>query len=87
MRQYIYKVLIAIIAIIITFEFTIGKELSKINNKIDLFGTSEGRKNIISSLKKEIKKANEKENYLSEEERELIRNFFNKIKKEINLNN
>ena len=87
MRQYIYKVLIAIIAIIITFEFTIGKELSKINNKIDLFGTSEGRKNIISSLKKEIKKANEKENYLSEEERELIRNFLNKIKKEINLNN
>ena len=59
----------------------------QINNKIDLFGTSEGRKNIISSLKKEIKKANEKENYLSEEERELIRNFFNKIKKEINLNN
>ena len=87
MRQYIYKVLIAIIAIIINFEFTIGKELSKINNKIDLFGTSEGRKNIISSLKKEIKKANEKENYLSEEERELIRNFFNKIKKEINLDN
>ena len=87
MRQYIYKVLIAIIAVIITFEFTIGKELSKINNKIDLFGTSEGRKNIISSLKKEIKKANEKDNYLSEEERELIRNFLNKIKKEINLNN
>ena len=87
MRQYIYKVLIAIIAVIITFEFTIGKELSKINNKIDLFGTSEGRKNIISSLKKEIKKANEKDNYLSEEERELIRNFLNKIKNEINLNN
>ena len=73
MRQYIYKIVIAIIATIITFEFTIGKELSKINDKIDLFGTSEGRKDIISSLKKEIKKANEKENYLNEEERELKR--------------
>ena len=87
MRQYIYKIVIAIIATIITFEFTIGKELSKINDKIDLFGTSEGRKDIISSLKKEIKKANEKENYLNEEERELIRNFLIKIKKEINLDN
>ena len=87
MRQYIYKIVIAIIATIITFEFTIGKELSKINDKIDLVGTSEGRKDIISSLKKEIKKANEKENYLNEEERELIRNFIIKIKKEINLDN
>ena len=35
---------------------------------------------------KEIKKANEKENYLDEEERELIKDFIIKIKKEINLN-
>jgi len=44
-------------------------------------------KNIIKSIKKEIKKANEKENYLDEEERILIRNFYLKIKKEINLKN
>ena len=49
------------------------------------FGTSEGRKEIIISLKKEIKKANEKENYLNDEERELIRNFILKIKKELTL--
>ena len=30
MRQYIYKIIIAVIAIIIVFEFTIGKELSKL---------------------------------------------------------
>ena len=45
----------------------------------------EGRKQLVNSLKKEIKKANEKENYLDEEERILIRNFINKIKNEINL--
>ena len=87
MRQYIYKIIIAVIAIIIAFEFTIGKEISQINEKIDLFGSTEGRKNIIKSIKREIKKANEKENYLDEEERTLIRNFYLKIKNEIDLNN
>ena len=33
MRNYIYKIIIASIAIILVFQFTIGKEISKINNK------------------------------------------------------
>jgi len=85
MRNYIYKTIITIIAIIVVFEFTIGKELSQINEKINYFGTAEGRKEIITSLKKEMKKANEKENYLDDEERELIKNFILKIKKELSL--
>jgi hypothetical protein len=85
MRNYIYKTIITIIAIIVVFEFTIGKELSQINEKINYFGTAEGRKEIIISLKKEMKKANEKENYLDDEERELIKNFILKIKKELSL--
>ena len=87
MRQYIYKILIALIAIILAFEFTIGKEISKINEKINTFASSDGRKKIVESLKKEIEKANNKENYLDEDERVLIRNFLLKIRKEINLNN
>ena len=85
MRDYIYKVIIFALAIIIIFEFTIGKEISKINEKVDYLSSSEGRKKIITSLKKEIKKANEKENYLDDEERELIKNFILKIKKELSL--
>ena len=85
MRNYIYKTIITIIAIIVVFEFTIGKELSQINEKINYFGPAEGRKEIIISLKKEMKKANEKENYLDDEERELIKNFILKIKKELSL--
>ena len=85
MRNYIYKTIITIIAIIVIFEFTIGKQLSQINEKINYFGTAEGRKSIIISLKKEMKKANEKENYLDDEERELIKNFILKIKKELSL--
>ena len=87
MRQYIYKILIALIAVILAFEFTIGKEISQINEKINTFASSDGRKKIVESLKKEIQKANKKENYLDEDERVLIRNFLLKIRKEINLNN
>ena len=78
MREYIYKVIIFAIAIIIIFEFTIGKEISHINEKVSYFTSSDGRK--------EMRKANEKENYLDEEERVLIRDFIIKIKKELALN-
>ena len=44
MRQYIYKIIIAIIAVIITFEFTIGKELKQLNEKFDIFASPEGQK-------------------------------------------
>jgi hypothetical protein len=86
MRTYIYKVIIFIIAIIFMYEFTIGKQVNRLSEKIEYFATQDGRKEIISSLKKEIKKANEKENYLDEEERILIRNFIFKLRKELDLN-
>tara|TARA_B100000886_G_C20166796_1_gene384396 strand:- start:185 stop:445 length:261 start_codon:yes stop_codon:yes gene_type:complete len=86
MREYIYKVIIFVVAMIVIFEFTIGKQISQINEKVNYFTSSEGRKEIIFSLKEEIKKANEKENYLDEEERALIRNFIIKIQKELSLN-
>jgi len=87
MKNYIYKVVIFIIAIIIIYEFTIGKQVNQFNEKVEYFTTKEGRKDMVSSLKKEIRKANEKENYLDEEERVLLRNFIIKIKKELQLEN
>ena len=86
MREYIYKIIIFAIAIIVIFEFTIGKEISQINEKVNYFTSSDGRKEMITSLKEEIEKANKKENYLDEEERILIRDFIIKIKKELALN-
>ena len=83
MKSYIYKVLIAVFAVILTYKLTIGKELNQINDKINFFSSSEGRKELIGSLKKEIRKANNKENYLDEEEKELLKTFINIIKKEL----
>ncbi len=87
MKSYVYKVLIASLALIFVFKFTIGKEINNVNEKINFFTTSEGRKQIVKSLKKEISKANNKENYLDEEEKILLRNFINKIKQELEVKN
>ena len=86
MKDYIYKIIIFAIALIIVFEFTIGKYFDQLNQKVNYFTTEEGRKKMVNSLKKEIKKANEKENYLNEEERILLRNFIIKVKKELEVN-
>ena len=85
MRTFIYKTIISAIIIIIVFEVTIGRKFDQINEKAESFFTKEGRKEAVINLKKEIKKANEKANYLDEEERALLRNFILKIKKELDL--
>ena len=85
MRNYIYKIIVLAVALIFVFEFTIGRKFNQINEKVDGFYTKEGRERIVVTLKKEIKKANEKENYLDEEERVLLRNFILKIRKELDL--
>jgi|TARA_B100001063_G_C16659344_1_gene500152 hypothetical protein len=85
MRDYIYKVIIFSIAIIIIFKFTIGDQISRVTDKLEIFTSADGRKQVVESLKKEIRKANERENYLDDDERELLRNFILKIKRELAL--
>tara|TARA_B100001248_G_C27348538_1_gene440062 strand:- start:685 stop:948 length:264 start_codon:yes stop_codon:yes gene_type:complete len=87
MRDYIYKVIIFTIAIILVFELTLGKHIDKVDQQLSFFTSKEGRKEMVASIKKEIKKANEKENYLNEEERVLIRDFLQKIRRELELGN
>ena len=72
------------IALIVVFEFTIGKTLNKITKQTDVLLTKEGRKQMINTIKVEMEKAVEKENYLKEDERILINKFINKIKAELN---
>ena len=83
MRNYIYKVIIAMIALIIVFEFTIGRKFNQIEEISNNFLTKEGRKAMINSLKNEMFKATKKENYLTENERVLINEFVSKNKKEL----
>ena len=84
MRNYIYKIIIATIALIIIFEFTIGRKFNQIEEISNNFLTKEGRKAMINSLRNEMSKATKKENYLTEDDRILINEFLSKIKRELN---
>ncbi len=83
MKQYIYKVIIALIAVVLIYEFTIGKLIKKYTDKLNYISTKEGRKEFIVSLREEIKKGVKKERYLSKEDALLLNQFINKVQKEL----
>ena len=84
MRQFIYKMVIVALAIILVFEFTIGKKISQFGGKVDAISSKEGRKETVNKLREEIQKAVKKERYLSKEDAKLINQFILKIQKELN---
>lgn len=87
MKIFIYKVLVAAFIFVIVFEITIGNQIKKFNQKFDYYLSSESIENFKIKLKSEITKANKKENILDPDERILIRDFIDKIKKEISIPN
>ncbi|MBD1142806.1 hypothetical protein IDH22_02355 [Pelagibacterales bacterium SAG-MED35] len=79
MKQFIYKTIIVIIAIVVIYEFTISKQIKQITKKSEVLLSKEGRKEGIEKLREEIKKAIKKERYLSKEDAKLINKFIQKI--------
>jgi len=82
-KSFIYKIIISVIAVILIYEFTIGKQISKYSNQINTFTTKEGRKESVNKIREEINKGIKKVRYLSKEDAKLINTFLNKIKKEL----
>ena len=83
MKQFIYKMLIFTLSIILIYEFTIGKQISQFSGKIDAVASKEGRKESINKLREELKRAVKKDRYLSKEDAKLIGEFLFKIQKEL----
>ena len=83
MRQFIYKMIVVVLAIILVYEFTIGKKISQFGGKVEAITSKEGRKETVNKLREEIKKAVKKERYLSKEDAKLINEFILKIQKEL----
>ena len=75
---------VVVLAIILVYEFTIGKKISQFGSKIESVSSKEGRKETVNKLREEMKKAVNKERYLSEEDAKLINKFILKIQKELN---
>jgi len=84
MRSFIYKILIIAFLFIVVFEFTIGKRIDPITENMNKFSNEQGRKELISKLRKEMRKGLEKEYMLKEDDRILINKFINKLISEIN---
>jgi|TARA_B100000929_G_scaffold185809_1_gene147120 hypothetical protein len=84
MRQFIYKIVLVVLSIILIYEFTIGKQISQFAGKVDAITSKEGRKDTVNKLREEIKRAVKKERYLSKEDAKLINEFILKIQKELN---
>ena len=83
MKQFIYKMLIFVVSIILIYEFTIGKQISQFKNKSNIITSKEGRKEGVNKIREELKKAINKERYLSKEDAKLINEFISKIQKEL----
>ena len=79
MKQFVYKTIIVVIAIVVIYEFTISKQIKQITEQSEILLSKEGRKEGIEKLREEIKKAIKKERYLSKEDAKLINEFIQKI--------
>ncbi len=82
MKSFIQKLFISLLLLYVFFELTIGSRIDYFTN---IFTNSNSRIELKEKMKNEIRKGIEKENYFTEEERILIRDFINKIKKELDL--
>ena len=73
------------IAFFILFEITINSTIKQINKKIDTYTSPAGRHKAKETIISEMKSAIKKENYFTEEEREVISKFIKKITSEIKI--
>ena len=53
--------IVAIIAVVLVYEFTIGKLIKKYSDKFNYISTKDGRKELVISLREEIQKGVKKE--------------------------
>ena len=83
MKQFIYKTLIAVVAIVLVYELTIAKQIKEFTSQSEIILTKEGRKDGVEKIREELKKAIKKERYLSKEDAKLINQFIRKIKNEL----
>lgn len=87
MKLFVYKTLFIFGCIFILFQLTFGVKIKEFKYELNEI---KSRENIIyfkDKLRKELKNAVEKENYLNPEDARLINDFINKIKLELSRNN
>ena len=82
MRIFIYKSIILIFLLYILFEFTIGLQLRRFDQKINEFLSKEKLYEFNVKLRKELKNLADKERIFTKEDAELLKIVLKKVKKE-----
>ena len=86
MKIFIYKTLIVIFSVYLLFQFTVGLKIREYEKKLEsLIYSKQTREKFVEKIKEEIKTANQKEKLFTNEERELLSDFINKIQKELSV--
>ena len=83
MKIFVYKALFVFVCIFLLFQFTVGYQLKQLQSRLEQFKSKENIENVKNKLRKEMKNAVEKENYLNEVDAKLINQFINKIRQEL----
>ena len=83
MRLFIYKCIVVFIGIYLTYNFTIGKKIDQYEDNMKYLITDQGREKIRELIRKEIKNSIDNENIIKIEDRKIIREFIDKIRKEL----
>ena len=79
MKIFVYKVVFVMISLFFLFNFTIGYQIRKIEDKIINVSSAEQINNIKEKLRKEMNSAINKDKIFNEEDKLLINKFLKKI--------
>ena len=83
MKIFVYKTIFITICVFFLYQLTIGKKINFYEKKIINLSNDQGREDLRNKARQELKKAVEKDQILSAEDKELINKFIKKIKKEL----
>jgi len=84
MKIFIYKSLIVFFLFVLAFNVTINYKLRSYEKDLKALTSENSKEKFKNKIKDEMKKAVEKDKYFTEEERNLINSFLNKINEELN---
>tara|TARA_B110000438_G_scaffold294562_1_gene336142 strand:- start:275 stop:532 length:258 start_codon:yes stop_codon:yes gene_type:complete len=84
MKIFVYKTLFVVFCAYVLFQFTIGRKIQSYESTFKNLTTDQGRDSIRNKLRDEIKKANNKDKILNNEDKDLINKFISKIQNELN---
>ena len=86
MKIFVYKVVFIMIALFFLFNFTVGYQIRKFEDKITNISSAEQINNIKTKLRKEMNSAINKDKIFNEDDKLLINRFIKKIILELELN-